>query len=293
MSDAKRATSIDLMPAQQQTVWGKPAVANFAAGGAGAGFYIVAALSAGFSSTSALTLASWLAPALVLVGFSAVALEAGRPFRGPRVLARLRTSWMSRELWFGGAFIVLAAATLVIPTFPGRLLAAIAATLFVIAQGFMLRRARGIAAWDVPVMPAMFAVSAIVSGVGLWLLVDITSGRGVSNAVLASTMVLLVFGFVSWLSYVTWSNDELFLSSTASLREGLTAVCLAGGGYVVPFFLLGLAVALPDWSTLLAAVSAVAMVAGQIHAKTVLILKAGYLRPVSLHSIRLTRRVSA
>jgi hypothetical protein len=37
----------------------------------------------------------------VLAGFAAVAGEAGRPLRGPRVLWKVRTSWMSRELWIG------------------------------------------------------------------------------------------------------------------------------------------------------------------------------------------------
>ncbi len=97
---------IDLLPSRPQTFWGWPAVLNFFLGGLGAGFYVVTVLAEGPDGRSAvMTLASWLAPACVLAGFAAVAAEAGRPLRGPRVLLRVGTSWMSRELWLGGAFV--------------------------------------------------------------------------------------------------------------------------------------------------------------------------------------------
>ena len=56
---------------------------------------------------------------------TAAAAEAGRPLRGPRVLARLATSWMSRELLAGAAFAVLGAAEFVVPGPAPRLLAAL------------------------------------------------------------------------------------------------------------------------------------------------------------------------
>lgn len=288
MTDSASAMSVDLIPAQQQTLWGKPAVVNFAAGGAGAGFYLMAALGAGFLPSPALTLASWLAPALVLTGFAAVAIEAGRPLRGPRVLTRVRSSWMSRELWLGGAFIVLAAAELVTPSVLLRVLASIAAIMLAVAQGFILRGARGIAAWAVPSMPALFLVSALVSGMGLYLLVETLAGRTPGDQLLGAAMVLIVFGFVGWLTFVRWSTDAAFVRATSMLREGATAVQLAGGGYVIPFLAVGLGLAVADWRATLVAVGALSMLAGQIHAKAVVILKTGQLRPVTLPSLRLS-----
>ena len=106
---------VELIPAQRQRLWGWQAVANFTVGGIGAGLYGMAVLVAGFERTPAVALASWLAPLLVLAGFAAVAGEAGRPLRGPRVLWKVRTSWMSRELWIGGAFVLLIAADITFP----------------------------------------------------------------------------------------------------------------------------------------------------------------------------------
>src|SRR6266496_305340 len=76
---------VELIPARRQILWGWQAVVNFTAGGVGAGLYGAAVIGAGFERTPAVALASWLAPFLVLAGFAAVAGEAGRPPRGPRV----------------------------------------------------------------------------------------------------------------------------------------------------------------------------------------------------------------
>src|SRR3990167_3345904 len=172
MSTVSTARTVELIPATPQTLWGKPAVINFALGGLGAGLYLAPLAEAWPGGPGVLKVASRLRPALVLAGFIAVASEAGRPLRGPRVLSRLRTSWMSRELWVGGIFMALASAEVVFPLAWHRYPAAAAAIGLCLAQGFILRHARGIAAWDVPLMPLVFLLSAIISGAGLLVLVE-------------------------------------------------------------------------------------------------------------------------
>lgn len=284
--------AVELIPARRQTLWGWPAVVNFAAGGAGAGLYLVAVLAGRFGAAPLLTLASWLGPALVLAGFGAVAMEAGRPLRGPRVLARVGTSWMSRELWLGGAFVLLAGAELVWPAPALRIAAALAALGFATAQGCILRRARGIAAWDVAVMPLAFLASALLSGVGLALAVEVAAGRPPGAGELGVAMPLVVLGALVWLGYVTWSGEPAFAGATLPLREGPIAIAIVGGGYVAPFLLLGLAVALPGASAAAAALAGALLVLGQAGAKSVLILTAGRLRPVTLANLSLQRRPS-
>ena len=107
MSARASLSRVELIPPQRQRLWGWPAVMNFVLGGLGAGWYAIALLAAGFEGSPAVTVASWAAPALVLAGFAAVASAAGRPQRGLRVLTRVRTSWMSRELALGGTFVLL------------------------------------------------------------------------------------------------------------------------------------------------------------------------------------------
>jgi anaerobic dimethyl sulfoxide reductase subunit C (anchor subunit) len=281
---------IELIPAAPQAVWGVPAVVNFTLGGLGAGFYVGAALAAAGGAPGAMSLAAWLAPALVLAGFVAVAAEAGRPLRGLRVLRRVATSWMSRELWLGGAFVLLALseATLAAPAL--RPAAAVAATGLVLAQGFVLARARAVAAWNVPVMPVVFAASAAVSGTGLLALAELTAGRPAGREVLSAALVSLVLGMLVWLGFLTWSADRVFLRATAPLREGPLGLELLAAGYLAPLALVALGLALPSWSALPTALAALLMIAGQLRARAALILTAGQRRPLTLATLTLRRR---
>lgn len=279
------AHPVELIPAAPQTLWGRLAVANFVLGGAGAGFYLVAVVF-----DRAVAVASWLGPALLLAGFAAVAVEAGRPLRGPRVLGRVRTSWMSRELWLGGAFAVLASSELLVRAPGQRALAGGAALALVLAQGFILRRARGVAAWDVPALPAVFLLSALLSGAGVLALVDVATGRPPSVTFLGALLVLLPLGALVWLAFVTWSSDEPFAGSTRVLREGPAALTIVAAGYVVPFALLALGIAVPEAAALATALAALSMLGAQVQAKAVLVLDAARLRPITLPDLTLGPR---
>src|SRR5574341_41926 len=211
---------VELIPAQRQRLWGWQAVVNFVLGGMGAGWYATAVLAAGFERPAAVVLASWLAPLLVLGGFAAVAGEAGRPLRGPRVLWKVRTSWMSRELWIGGAFVLLIAADIAFPLRLHRAQALGAAVLLALAQGMILRRSRGIAAWDAPIMPWLFLLSAAVSGSGAYMLIEVLAGRAVAPAVIEASLVLLVAALGLGRAYVFTPAGHAFRDATASLRDG-------------------------------------------------------------------------
>jgi DMSO reductase anchor subunit len=282
----------ELIPATPQRLWGIPAVANFALGGLGAGFYLAAYLVAAGAPSPAVRLASWLAPALVLAGFVAVATEAGRPLRGPRVLTRIGTSWMSRELWVGGAFVLLALFDRVSPSPGVRALAGLAALALVVAQGAILRAARGIPAWNVAVMPLAFVVSAAASGAGLLLLTGAVAGRAPSAVVTGLTLAVLVLALVVWLAFVRWSREPAFTRAMAPLRHGPIAIELIAIGYVAPFVLTAAALALPSWSEAMGMLAGITMILGQIRAKSALVLTAGMLRPVAL-DVSLTFRRSS
>ena len=283
---------VDLIPARRQILWGWPAVANFTLGGVGAGLYGAAVLAAGFERTPAVALSSWLAPLFVLAGFAAVAGEAGRPLRGPRVLWKVRTSWMSRELWIGGAFALLVAADIAFPLWLHRLQALAAAALLVLAQGFILRRSRGVAAWDAPVMPWLFLFSAAVSGAGAYMVLEILAGRGVSPAVIGASIVVLVAALGVERAYVFTPAGSAFRDATAALRDGRAGRLSVGVGTVVPLGALAVALAAPAASPPAVALAGIGMLAGQAYFKAELILRAGLLRPVTVPHLRMSRRVS-
>jgi DMSO reductase anchor subunit len=281
---------VELIPHVTQRVWGVPAVLNFVLGGLGAGFYAAAALAARLEASPALVLAAWLGPALVLAGFAAVATEAGRPLRGARVLARVRTSWMSRELVLGGVFTVAALAEWAAPGPAQRGTATLAALALAAAQGFILRRGRAVAAWDVPVLPLLFVASALVSGAGVLVMVETARAGLPGGDVLGGALAVVVLAFIAWLTYVTWSDDPAFARPTGPLRAGPGTV-LGIAGYLLPASAIALAVALPSLAPA-AAVGGVLMVAGQAWTKWLLVLTVATLRPVTLGTLNLQRRVT-
>jgi formate-dependent nitrite reductase membrane component NrfD len=290
MATVEMTRPVELIPAQRQVLWGWPAVLNFALGGLGAGLYAVAVAAAGFSRSPAVITASWIGPLLVLAGFAAVAMEAGRPFRGPRVLTRARTSWMSRELWIGGAFALLAAADLAFPLPLYRVLAVLAAVLLALAQGFIVRRARGITAWDVSLMPLLFLLSALISGSGLYLLIEVIEGRR-PGALLVAVLALLAAGLAAWMRYVRWSSGPAFMRAVEPLARGRASRLIIGGGYVAPFMLVALGLGLPPLAAPALAVAGALTVGAQFYAKALLILSAGQFRPVTLAGLRVQRFV--
>ena len=286
------SSAVVLIPARRQILWGWQAVVNFTLGGIGAGLYGTAVLAAGFERTPAVVLASWLGPLLVLAGFAAVAGEAGRPLRGPRVLWKVRTSWMSRELWIGAAFVLLIAADFAFPLRLHRAQALAAAVLLALAQGFILRCSRGIAAWDVPLMPWLFLLSAAVSGSGAYMLIEVLAGRSVPPAVLVASILLLILASWAGRVYVRTPAGRAFTEATASLRDGFAGRVAAGLGGALPLGALAVALLVPAAATAAAALAGLAMVAGQAYFKNELIVRAGLLRPVTVPNLRLSRRSS-
>ena len=283
---------LELIAATPQTSWGMPAVLNFTLGGLGAGFYVAATIATALGLADAMELAAWLAPALVLTGFAAVACETGRPLRSLRVLLGVATSWMSRELWLGGVFVLLAVADDAVPQTGLRLLAAAAAVALVLAQGAMLKNARAIAAWSVPMMPVVFTAAAAVSGLGLLVLVELMAGRRPGPALLARTLVVLGLGLLVWLAFLASSSDLAFVRATAPLRRGATAMEIIVAGYAAPLALVALALAFPALAPGPAALAAMLALVGQFRARSALVLKAGQRRPVTLATLTLPRRSS-
>jgi DMSO reductase anchor subunit len=273
---------VELIPPQGQVLWGWRAVLNFVLGGLGAGWYAVALLAAGLERSPAVAIASWVAPVLVLAGFVALASEAGRPRRGLRVLRQVRTSWMSRELVLGGTFVLLMVLDLILRLWWCRILALVAALLFAVAQGFILRRSRAVPAWDVPLMPVLFLLSALLSGAGAWLVGEALRGHPVGLARLGVLLALVVVGLAAWGRYLTWSGDSAFVRAVAPLEERKASAGIVQFGYLVPVALGLLALAVPQVAALFLALAGVSLIAGQINAKARLILLAGRLRPITL-----------
>lgn len=277
-----------LIPASRQTLWGKLAVANFFLGGAGAGAYAVAALLARLEPAPLVRVASALGPLIVAAGFLAVALEAGRPLRGLNVFLRLGSSWMSREALAGAVFLLAAPLEFVKPLPAARAAAVAAALLLVVAHGFILARARGVAAWSMPLLPPLFAASGLVSGAGLLGVVAAAAG-GPDVGLALGTAGLVVASALLWIAYLAWPGDAAFRSAVRPLRDGRAVLGLFAVGHVLPLVLLAVGAAAPAAQPAAAALGGVGILAGQLQAKARLVLRAGALRPISISTLTLPR----
>lgn len=280
----------ELLAPIKQILWGRLAVANFFLGGAGAGAYLGAVALSGLSATPLVRAAGLVGPLLVLAGFLSVAIETGRPFRGPRVLRMVRRSWMSRESWAGGAFVGLAAADLVRPWGGWRLAAALAALLFILAQGWVLERCRGVPAWNVPLLPPVFLVSAFVSGAGVLGLTAPFATRDAERLALTTAGLIVVSGFV-WIAYSAWPGDRVFRQVAGMLSQNAAILGIFVVGHLLPLVMLILGLRFPAFAVATAVLAGAGILIGQLQAKAWLILRAGVLRPITMSNLAL--RLSA
>lgn len=271
---ANGSSDIEIVPAKQQTAWGWPAVGNFLLGGMGAGLYLLGALVPAQFEV--------LGPVLACVGFAILMLEAGRPARSRYLLRALRRSWISRETLAGAVFIAAGIADWFWHGAGLGIAAVIGAAGLIVSQGFILRRARGVTAWNVAIMPLLFVTSAFATGSGLMLLLS-TPGRETAAIALASAVLNLAV----WLAYLYGSRDPAFRKATATLRGRASLLFVAGLGHALPALLLvPVAMGLREHAGLAVALAGASMIFGGLLQKAAIIFKAGYLRAIVLRPPR-------
>jgi phenylacetyl-CoA:acceptor oxidoreductase 26-kDa subunit len=220
----------------QQESWDWRAAGNFIGGGAGSGLIVFTALSG--AQGLALTALMLGGLALIGAGLLCVWLEIGRPLRALHVFFNPRTSWMTREALIATLlFPVGVAAAAGVPGFVW--LVAALALVFVYCQSRMLRAARGIPAWRVPLLSPLMVFTGLVEGGGLFFLTDALHGKG-------ALPLLVIFGALVLARLIAWVAYRRRLAATAAPRA-LAALDAAGrslqlAGTLLPLALIALAV---------------------------------------------------
>lgn len=296
---------MELISPQKQRVWKLPAVVNFTLGGMGSGFYLLALLvylpaQGNWLSALLAGQADWFGIALVAalfkllgvacagVGFLALTFEAGQPQRGINLFRHLRRSWMSRETLAFFVFAACAGLDWLFPLSLVRALAACAAFFLMLAQGFIVYRARGVLTWNTPRVVFYFLTCGAMTGAGLMLVVF--------NAVnfftpLTSAFSFAVIGFAAvWFNLAAWfiylgETDAAFHKAVASLRTPSALWQIVGAGHVLPAFLLALAIAsgADSWlPSLVEIVAGALLIFGGARQKYGIVLEVGYLRAIAL-----------
>lgn len=237
-------TNEQLIPAEKQVNWGWAAVLNFITGGAGAGGYLFSSLGFGNSGTNAAivttaqTVIELVMPAVVCLGFLALAVEAGNPLNSRFLLRRLQSSWMSREALAFVVFIVAA----VISAFHRNMffqgIGIVAALVLIISQGFILYRSRGVPAWNVGIIPIVFLSSGLTSGVGLTMVFAAGSGISLEPNELLIGIISLLVNLTVWCLYLSWSKESEYQMAIRQLRRLSSLSISIGLGHAISILLL-------------------------------------------------------
>jgi hypothetical protein len=107
---------------------------------------------------------------------------------------------------------------------------------------------------------------------------------------LGGTLTLLPLAFVGWLMYLAWSPAPAFVRATRALR-GRPGEAFGIVGYLVPWTAVAFALAVPQLGVAVP-VAGVLLIAGQAWSKWLLVLTVADVRPVTLGTLTLQRRVS-
>lgn len=165
---------------------------------------------------------SWLIVLVIKSGLHVAHAE--KPLKLWRMLLRPRTSWISRGLILTVLFIVFSAAQLAFSVgAPGtvgelifKVLGGIAAFGVMVYAGFVLSYVGGIPFWNVAVLPALFILWGILSGLSLVSIAGLDGG-GVKTAMVAG-IVLSAAALVVIVLYL-WTETYGGPTAKESVRE--------------------------------------------------------------------------
>ncbi|MBI2162434.1 MAG: polysulfide reductase NrfD [Candidatus Rokubacteria bacterium] len=249
MSDAARATE---RAANGQDTWGWKVAVYLFVSGMGAGAYATGAAAEWLDGAGAVT-AIALALGPLLVGPAALFLivDLGRPAGFLRAGRRPSTSWIARGVVILSAFLaasVLHAACALLdgPAAARLALAAIGGALAILTTiytGLLLGAIRPIPFWTTPILPLLFAVSSLSTGIMAVDLVATLAPRtspSTLSALRSADLVLLASEAVVVALYLALAHATVAArASTALVTRGALARRFWGGvvaaGLAVPF----------------------------------------------------------
>ncbi|MBI2916873.1 MAG: polysulfide reductase NrfD [Chloroflexi bacterium] len=178
---------------------------------------------------------AWLGLLIGVVGKGTAHLAyLGKPARFWRAMLHPQTSWLSRGLYFMGAFAVFGAITLLLDKGStawevARALALLSAALMMIYDGFVLSASPGLALWSTPLMPVLAFSYALLGGVTL----SIVFGNWLDAANAVASLDNLELGLLGLNLVIVVSFIYVMFSSTPRSRR---AVEVLARNYTVPFF---------------------------------------------------------
>ncbi len=258
-----------------QQHWDWKAAGNFICGGAGTGLFAFVATTS--PQDGSLLPVGGVALALVALGLFLVWLKIGRPWRFIYVLRQPQRSWMAREAWIAGVFFPAAGSAMWFESRALTIFAAVLGLLFLFSQAMIVREAKGIPAWRVPLIVPLIFVTGIAEGGGLFLAAAsiLPALRPAVETIAVAALIFAALRGWTWRSYITALHVD---GAPTRALEVLDA-------FQPAFFLLGLAVPAvlviagfiaPSISLALFALAGIFIAAIGGALKFILITRAGY-----------------
>jgi formate-dependent nitrite reductase membrane component NrfD len=239
---------------QMQTEWGWWIAIYLFLGGVGAGAYTIGAINGfvGDELDLSTTLGLWIGFPALLIGSICLLADLGSPTRALLAGMRPGSSWMARGFWIITVFMILAFVHLVLYQFTNvaesaggaAALSAIAiggivtAVLTMAYTGILLATSKGIPFWRSGIVPAIFVISALVTGhftimIGMVLFGEssATSAALQTMAVEAAVLVILEVLAIFFFLHEAYKLPDSRESAERILRKR---------SFVIGYFLLGL-----------------------------------------------------
>lgn len=222
-------------------------------GGVGGGAYTIAAINSflGAGLGMSTTVGLWIGFPALLIGSLFLIADLGSPSRAILAGMKPKTSWIARGTWIISIFMVLSFVHLVLHQFTdvgGTLVDIIAVLGIVFAigtmayTGILLGASKGIPFWRSGVVPALFVVSATVTGhFAIMLGVALNGLNAVTLGVLKPMALEAVALVVVEVLAILFFLQAAFRQPDP--RESAERI-LANKMFVVGYFMLGLAVPL-------------------------------------------------
>ncbi len=246
------------MEGQVQSEWRWIIAAYLFLAGVGGGAFlagVVAAFAGGDAWTTVSKIGVFLGMPCVLIGCLFLLVDLGRPINAWRVWMKPGTSWMARGTIIIVLFMIFAAiqSAFWIWPFPGSIenarnaisvLGAIFAFLTVVYTGLLLGYSQPIALWRTALLPVLFFVSAVSTGIMAIILVGHFYEVEAAQLALLSKIDAVVLILEMFVVVVFLYNAYRMLESRYSAKRILAGAIAPGFwlgvvacGLVIPFFL--------------------------------------------------------
>ena len=239
-----------------QTTWGHLVAWYLFLAGAGAGLYIVAiGMKIWRRNASCEKMAYYASPALVIAGSALLLLDLGQPLRAVLAVLRPHSSMVSAGIIILSLFIVVGLAqgyrifSGSRPPVAWDCLGLILALATATYTGLLLGVVKAIPFWNNPLLPFLFLVSALSSGIGVLLLFIAKNKLGGVNAAtllpqiffLDAGIICVETGFLAIFLLVAWNGGVANEASVRLLLAGPAALpfwlFVVGAGLILPLAL--------------------------------------------------------